>query len=218
MPSTPASRLASRLVSRPASRLLLSFARPHSLRPVLPPIQSLATISSRPRFAIPRPRRPSASPPRPDKDAYEVALQSDQEAVDGNDDTANHEEETAAERDRDPPDAAYYQLSFTCIPCDHRSHHSVSKHGYHFGSVLITCPGCRNRHIISDHLKVFGDRDVTVEDLMRERGRLVKRGTLGEDGDVEFWPEELLEAGGASQTSTKTQSESRPRDTESPTH
>lgn len=22
---------------------------------------------------------------------------------------------------------------------------------------------------------------------MRERGRLVKRGTLGEDGDVEFW-------------------------------
>lgn len=25
---------------------------------------------------------------------------------------------------------------------------------------------------------------------MRERGRLVKRGSLGEDGDIEFWPEE----------------------------
>lgn len=25
---------------------------------------------------------------------------------------------------------------------------------------------------------------------MREKGRLVKRGSLGEDGDIEFWPEE----------------------------
>lgn len=25
---------------------------------------------------------------------------------------------------------------------------------------------------------------------MREKGQLVKRGTLGEDGDIEFWPEE----------------------------
>lgn len=86
--------------------------------------------------------------------------------------------------------AAYYQLSFTCVPCGHRSHHNISKQGYHTGSVLITCPGCRNRHVISDHLEIFGDRKITVEDLMRERGRLVKRGSLGEDGDVEFWPDE----------------------------
>lgn len=25
---------------------------------------------------------------------------------------------------------------------------------------------------------------------MREKGRLVKRGSLGEDGDIEFWPDE----------------------------
>jgi protein import protein ZIM17 len=53
--------------------------------------------------------------------------------------------------------------------------------------VLIACPGCRNRHVIADHLKIFHDKSVTVEDLMRERGQLVKKGTLGEDGDVEFW-------------------------------
>jgi len=53
--------------------------------------------------------------------------------------------------------------------------------------VLIACPTCKSRHVISDHLKIFGDRKVTVEDLMRERGRLVKRGTLGGDGDIEFW-------------------------------
>jgi protein import protein ZIM17 len=53
--------------------------------------------------------------------------------------------------------------------------------------VLIACPTCRNRHVISDHLRIFGDTAMTVEDLLRERGELVKRGTLGEDGDLEFW-------------------------------
>ncbi|PHH64510.1 hypothetical protein CDD81_4289 [Ophiocordyceps australis] len=85
---------------------------------------------------------------------------------------------------------AYYQLSFTCVPCGHRSHHNVSKQAYHTGSCLITCPGCRNRHVISDHLGIFGKRGVTVEQLMREKGNLVKRGSLGEDGDIEFWPDE----------------------------
>lgn len=27
---------------------------------------------------------------------------------------------------------------------------------------------------------------------MREKGQLVKRGSLGEDGDIEFWPEEAI--------------------------
>ncbi|XXG95011.1 hypothetical protein Hte_001271 [Hypoxylon texense] len=81
----------------------------------------------------------------------------------------------------------HYELTFTCVPCSGRSTHTISKQGYHKGSVLITCPSCRNRHIISDHLNIFGNRKITVEDLMREKGQLVKRGALGEDGDVEFW-------------------------------
>lgn len=80
-----------------------------------------------------------------------------------------------------------YRITFTCTPCGTRSSHHVSKQGYHHGSTLITCPECRNRHIISDHLNIFGDRSMTIEDLMRERGQLVKKGTLSEDGDVEFW-------------------------------
>jgi hypothetical protein len=28
---------------------------------------------------------------------------------------------------------------------------------------------------------------MTIEDLMKERGQIVKKGTLSEDGDVEFW-------------------------------
>lgn len=85
------------------------------------------------------------------------------------------------------PKQPSYELTFTCVPCGARSAHNVSKQGYHHGSVLITCPSCRNRHVISDHLNIFGNRSLTVEDLMRDKGRLVKRGTLGEDGDVEFW-------------------------------
>ncbi|KAI1478859.1 DNL zinc finger-domain-containing protein [Daldinia eschscholtzii] len=81
----------------------------------------------------------------------------------------------------------HYELTFTCVPCGDRSTHTVSKQGYHKGSVLITCPACRNRHVISDHLNIFGNRKVTIEDIMREKGQLVKRGTLGETGDVEFW-------------------------------
>ncbi|KLU84340.1 DNL zinc finger domain-containing protein [Magnaporthiopsis poae ATCC 64411] len=92
----------------------------------------------------------------------------------------------------------HYQLTFTCVPCGGRSKHTVSKQGYHHGSVLITCPECRNRHVISDHLGVFGDRKgVTVEDLMRDRGLLVKKGTLGEDGSIEFWEDDLPDGGAA---------------------
>ena len=47
-----------------------------------------------------------------------------------------------------------YELTFTCKPCKHRSTHRISKQGYHKGTVLITCPECSNRHLISDHLKV----------------------------------------------------------------
>ncbi|KAL7787512.1 DNL zinc finger domain-containing protein [Trichoderma ceciliae] len=103
---------------------------------------------------------------------------------------------------------AFYQLSFTCVPCGHRSHHNVSKQGYHHGSTLITCPSCRNRHVISDHLNIFGDRKITVEDLMREKGQLVKRGSLGEDGDVEFWPDEAIPEGAADATIKSTEGSS----------
>lgn len=52
------------------------------------------------------------------------------------------------------PPKPEYEMTFTCTPCSTRSTHRVSKQGYHFGSVLITCPECRNRHVISDHLNV----------------------------------------------------------------
>lgn len=36
-------------------------------------------------------------------------------------------------------------------------------------------------------LQIFGDKSMTIEDIIREQGRLVKKGTLSEDGDFEIW-------------------------------
>ncbi|KKO99167.1 hypothetical protein THAR02_08724 [Trichoderma harzianum] len=158
-----------------APLLRRAFAPRNTLRPFSlrnsshPASSSLSPIQLRFAHAIPRPPRklPQKEPATRDSPASE----SDRPELKG---------------------PAFYQLSFTCVPCGHRSHHNVSKQGYHHGSTLITCPSCRNRHVISDHLNIFGDRKITVEDLMREKGQLVKRGSLGEDGDIEFWPEEVV--------------------------
>lgn len=78
-----------------------------------------------------------------------------------------------------------YELTFTCKPCLHRSTHNISTQGYHHGTVLITCPECKARHVISDHLKIFADKSFTIEDLMRQKGHIVRRGSL--EGDLEIW-------------------------------
>ena len=62
-------------------------------------------------------------------------------------------------------DVPSYELTFTCKPCLTRSKHKISKQGYQSGTVLISCPNCKNRHIISDHLKVRLTSDL-VEDIV----------------------------------------------------
>lgn len=52
-------------------------------------------------------------------------------------------------------DVPSYAMVFTCKKCDARSAHRVSKQGYHHGTVLITCPSCKNKHLMADHLKVY---------------------------------------------------------------
>jgi mitochondrial protein import protein ZIM17 len=64
---------------------------------------------------------------------------------------SEEDRESLAKRRAEQP---AYELTFSCRPCGTRSTHRISKHGYHEGSVLVTCPGCSNRHIISDHLRV----------------------------------------------------------------
>jgi protein import protein ZIM17 len=61
---------------------------------------------------------------------------------------------TAPESRLDREQIPSYELTFTCNVCKTRSSHRLSKQGYHKGTVLISCPDCKNRHLISDHLKV----------------------------------------------------------------
>lgn len=61
---------------------------------------------------------------------------------------------TAPESRLDREQVPSYELTFTCNVCKTRSSHRLSKQGYHHGTILISCPDCKNRHLISDHLKV----------------------------------------------------------------
>ncbi|KAF8889269.1 DNL zinc finger-domain-containing protein [Infundibulicybe gibba] len=92
-------------------------------------------------------------------------------------------------------------ITFTCTapdcgPPGVRSTHEFSRRAYERGIVLVQCPGCKNRHLIADHLGWFkdstGDGKLrTIEDLMRARGETVRRGrgTGEEGGVVEFYDE-----------------------------
>lgn len=93
------------------------------------------------------------------------------------------------------PETPVYELYFTCKVCSHRSAHTISKQGYHHGTTLVKCPGCANRHLISDHLKIFKDQPTTVEDILRERGEDIRKGEAGGEGDWEFWEDEATKGG-----------------------
>ena len=115
-------------------------------------------------------------------------------------------ESSIVPQDRSPQkpngrDEPAYELTFTCKPCLHRSSHRVTKQGYHHGTVLISCPQCKNRHVISDHLRIFMDEKSTLEDILARKGddltKLLKKGKLGirqdsqvgneGEEDIEFW-------------------------------
>ncbi|RWA06001.1 hypothetical protein EKO27_g9111 [Xylaria grammica] len=153
------------MASKTASRCLTAVFR-------TPP-----TIS--PSLLRPYPRLPRTLQPITHRFAHTIP----KPTIPAPDDASSFADATKPRKQLEP----HYQLTFTCVPCTNRSTHVVSKQGYHKGSVLITCPSCRNRHVISDNLNIFGDRKITVEELLREKGQLVKRGTLGEEGDIEFW-------------------------------
>ncbi|KAI5297688.1 hypothetical protein KEM56_004615 [Ascosphaera pollenicola] len=78
-----------------------------------------------------------------------------------------------------------YMITFTCKPCSQRSSHRISHHGYHKGTVLIECPGCQSRHVVSDHLKIFMDTSSTLEDILAKGGQTIVKARL--DGDLEWW-------------------------------
>lgn len=91
-------------------------------------------------------------------------------------------------------------IGFTCKICEERSHHTMSKLGYTRGTVIIQCPGCKNRHLIADHLNWFdadhrlGKR--TIEEILESRGEKVSRSLEELEGNeaLEFFAPVQTEA------------------------
>lgn len=65
----------------------------------------------------------------------------------------------------------------------------MSKQAYTKGTVLIQCPGCKNRHLIADHLKIFSDHSINIEDILKAKGENVSQSA--EDLVLEDIPEKL---------------------------
>lgn len=85
--------------------------------------------------------------------------------------------------------------------CQKRSQETFSKQAYHHGTIIIRCEGCRNLHLIADHLKIVSETKVELDDILQgkatiRRGVYIEdRGTvveLGEPLQEEKTPEELV--------------------------
>ncbi|KAJ5205656.1 Zinc finger DNL-type [Penicillium cf. griseofulvum] len=146
--------------------------------------QSLSLNSARPSSILPRSQRILAQTqlrfnsrsPRPLTESPKSESPKTQ---------AEQEAEWEAQNQERRKDEEAYRITFTCKPCGHRSAHRMSKHGYHRGTVLIQCPSCDSRHVMSDHLGVFFEKKTTLEDILKEKGQTLTHGHT--EGNLEFW-------------------------------
>jgi len=68
-------------------------------------------------------------------------------------------------------------IEFTCTVCETRVAKTFTKQAYEKGVVIIRCDGCKNLHLIADHLGWTGhpvfDKLKTMEKVMAARGEKV---------------------------------------------
>lgn len=66
-------------------------------------------------------------------------------------------------------------MFFNCNVCKTRSSKTFSKDAYQTGVVIVRCDGCKAHHLVADHLGWFRDNRTTIEDIMHEKGKNVRR-------------------------------------------
>lgn len=93
-------------------------------------------------------------------------------------------------------------MAFTCGKCETRSIKGFSKRAYHFGVVVVTCPGCKRKHVVADRLGWFGEKgdagDFIQEKEKKKKGgkeeeekATMMRAKIEADGTLEFDEDEL---------------------------
>ncbi|KAI0698382.1 DNL zinc finger-domain-containing protein [Cytidiella melzeri] len=149
------------------------------------------------RFQVLTDEAPYKNPERaPVTGELKTSTQTDTTSVAKSDvDTANKVAEHTPPYETQPEEPRL-SLTFTCTvsECDTRSTHEFTKRSYERGIVIVQCPGCKNRHLIADHLSWFKDSTEdgklrTIEDLMKAKGEKVRRGATDGSLTLEYAPE-----------------------------
>lgn len=78
-------------------------------------------------------------------------------------------------------------MIFTCRVCNTRSRKEFTRGAYEKGVVLVTCDGCKNRHVIADNLGWFG-KEKNVEEILQKKGESVIK--ISSDDGFEFSPKD----------------------------
>uniref|UniRef100_A0A7S2E315 DNL-type domain-containing protein n=1 Tax=Haptolina brevifila TaxID=156173 RepID=A0A7S2E315_9EUKA len=94
---------------------------------------------------------------------------------------ASSQKKEKAKRDR-------FRLQFTCNVCDGPNSHSISRHAYTKGTVIVQCPTCNATHLIADNLNWIEDDFSNLEEFMAKRGtpatRIVNDGVAASAASV----------------------------------
>ena len=68
-----------------------------------------------------------------------------------------------------------FEVQFTCNVCEGANAHSISRHAYTKGTVIVTCPHCKAAHLIADNLNWIENDFRNLEEFMEKRGTPVSR-------------------------------------------
>ncbi|VEU43581.1 unnamed protein product [Pseudo-nitzschia multistriata] len=91
-------------------------------------------------------------------------------------------------------------IVFTCTVCDTRSAKQFTENAYKNGVVIVTCPGCGNRHLIADNLGFFEDQEEggwNIETALARAGgtaRLVTNDNVTEVSLEDLYGEDRIRA------------------------
>jgi len=94
-------------------------------------------------------------------------------------------------------------MMFTCGRCETRAVRGFSRQAYENGVVIVTCPGCLNKHVVADRMGWFGEPGSVEDFITQAAGKgtsdVVPKVVLGsvtlepgnEDGTLEINTQEL---------------------------